>query len=196
MKKCSVRMSIAAGFIVLDAVVGLAAAPSAVTGSIHRRTIAGTIDIEAPGGLRSGPQEEATNANPLWAIPLKDLTATRERPIFSPSRRPPAPAVVAAPFVPSHDPPKPARPLLTLVGTIVGDNEGFGIFLDQSTNKMIRLKLGQDHERWVLRRVSRREVIFEKDRKSAVLVIPAPDAKPAAVVSQVAEKPNAKRMKR
>ena len=194
MKKCGVRMGIAAGFIVLDAIVGLAAAPAAVTGPIDGRTIAGTIDIEAPGGRRSGPQEEATNANPLWAIPLKDLTATRERPIFSPSRRPPA--VVAAPFVPSHDPPKPARPLLTLVGTIVGDNEGFGIFLDQSTNKMIRLKLGQDHERWVLRRVSRREAIFEKDRKSAVLVIPAPDAKPAAVVSQVAEKPNAERRKR
>jgi hypothetical protein len=33
----------------------------------------------------------ATNAtgNPLWSIPLKELSATRERPIFSPSRRPP-----------------------------------------------------------------------------------------------------------
>jgi hypothetical protein len=30
--------------------------------------------------------------NPLWALPLKQLSITRERPIFSPSRRPPPPA--------------------------------------------------------------------------------------------------------
>ena len=33
--------------------------------------------------------------NPLWSIPLSALSATRERPIFSASRRPPQPAVVA-----------------------------------------------------------------------------------------------------
>src|SRR3954467_6929548 len=42
--------------------------------------------------------------NPLWGISLNALTATRERPIFSPSRRPPAPTppalVVAAPLLP------------------------------------------------------------------------------------------------
>src|SRR5262245_28391744 len=31
--------------------------------------------------------------NPLWAIPLELLSASRERPIFLPSRRPPAPIV-------------------------------------------------------------------------------------------------------
>src|SRR4051794_9583272 len=31
------------------------------------------------------------SGNPLWAIPLKSLSFTRERPLFTPSRRPPAP---------------------------------------------------------------------------------------------------------
>src|SRR5262245_5386505 len=36
------------------------------------------------------------SGNPLWAIPLSALSATRDRPLFTPSRRAPAP-VVAGP---------------------------------------------------------------------------------------------------
>src|SRR5216684_625555 len=36
--------------------------------------------------------ESSTPGNPLWALPLKQLSTTRDRPIFSPSRRPPPPA--------------------------------------------------------------------------------------------------------
>ena len=39
------------------------------------------------------------SGNPLWAIPLSALTATRERPLFLPSRRAPAPAVAGTPVV-------------------------------------------------------------------------------------------------
>lgn len=47
--------------------------------------------------------------NPLWAVPLKSLSVTRERPLFSPSRRAPAPPVLAAAYtVPAPSPSKPA----------------------------------------------------------------------------------------
>src|SRR5262249_27063735 len=49
------------------------------------------------------------SANPLWAIPLRQLTATRERPPFSPSRRPRA-ALAAKPPPAPAPPPKPAEP--------------------------------------------------------------------------------------
>ena len=67
-------------------------------------------------------------ANPLWAIPLKQLSNTRERPIFSPSRRPLASAVVGPPpaAAPVRVPPKPAgpqNPELSLVGTVIGEKE-------------------------------------------------------------------------
>src|SRR5262249_52823969 len=39
--------------------------------------------------------EAPPTGNPLWALPLKQLSMTRERPVFSPSRRPPPPPAPA-----------------------------------------------------------------------------------------------------
>src|SRR5215212_880442 len=46
----------------------------------------------APAPPRA-PVANEPRGNPLWGIPLKSLSLTRERPLFTPSRRPPAPAV-------------------------------------------------------------------------------------------------------
>lgn len=118
----------------------------------------------------------ALSANPLWGIPLSKLSGTRDRPIFSPSRRPP-PAVVAT--EPAPPPPPPPRkkeilPPLSLVGTIASDDEGFGIFLDQSTKQALRLKLGEDYQGWRLRMIRGREVTMEKDQQEATLTLPSP----------------------
>jgi hypothetical protein len=125
------------------------------------------------------PAGRVMTGNPLWAVPLSSLSVTRERPLFSPSRRPPAPAVVAVSVSAAAPPPKPAEPdhpLLTLVGTIIGEAESIGIFADQATNKFIRLKTGQAHAGWTLRAIAGREAIFEKDKREAILVLPARSA--------------------
>ena len=125
------------------------------------------------------PRPQAAPAgNPLWGVPLRALSGTRERPLFSPSRRPP-PAVVAAPAVPPPAPPakpaEPDHPPLTLIGTIVGSTaNGFGIFLDPATRTVVRLKTGEDHGGWVLREVRARDAVFRKDKRSATLSLPAP----------------------
>lgn len=120
--------------------------------------------------------ERPLSANPLWAIPLTKLSGTRDRPIFSPSRRPPPPVVATEPAPPP--PPKPKRqrqpPPLSLVGTIASDEEGFGIFLDQSTKQALRLKLGDDYQGWKLRMIRGREVTMEKDQQEATLTLPLP----------------------
>jgi general secretion pathway protein N len=133
---------------------------------------------EAPSPALAQVAEPVRSGNPLWAIPIKDLTATRDRPIFSPSRRPPPPAVAATPYVPPPPvkPAGPQRPQLALVGTVVNAHEGFGIFLDQATNTVVRLKTGQGHNGWILRSVQGREATLEKDRDTAVLALPARDA--------------------
>jgi hypothetical protein len=143
------------------------------------------IDVVAadtvPGLLKSSDSRvivanQAPAGNPLWTIPLKELSATRERPIFSSTRRPPTPAVVATPYSPPPQPSKPAepdRPQLSLVGTIAGDTEGFGIFLDRSANTVLRLKTGEAHKGWVLREVRGRETVLEKGDKTATLALPA-----------------------
>ena len=123
------------------------------------------------------PSVRAPVGNPLWAIPLKSLSATRERPLFSPSRRPPAPKVIATPASPSLPPPPPSKPApdhppLTLVGTAIGEAVSIGIFVDQNTREVVRLRAGEGHAGWTLRAVEDRKAIFEKDRSEATLALP------------------------
>jgi hypothetical protein len=131
-----------------------------------------TVRVVAP----SPAPERTLSANPLWAIPLAQLSATRERPIFSPSRRPPPaavaaePAIVKAPMIRKE----PETPPLALVGTIASNDQGFGIFLDQSTKAPIRLKVGEDYQGWKLRSVQGRATALEKDQQLVTLVLPQP----------------------
>ena len=122
------------------------------------------------------PSEPA--GNPLWAIPLSSLTATRERPLFLPTRRAPAPAVAGpvavAPPPPPPPPAEPEGPQLMLVGAIASESEGIAVFLDPSTNNIIRLKIGQDHAGWVLHSVKGREATLQKNQQTTRLALPLP----------------------
>jgi general secretion pathway protein N len=61
-----------------------------------------------PPDVTAKPTSTPTvSANPLWAIPLSALTATRNRPLFTPSRRPPEPVVASAPAAGARAPPPP-----------------------------------------------------------------------------------------
>jgi hypothetical protein len=120
--------------------------------------------------------ERTQSANPLWGIPLTQLSGTRDRPIFSPSRRPP-PTVTAEPVQVRPPPPRKKQvepPPLSLVGTIASDDESYGIFLDLATKAAIRLKVGDDYQGWKLRAIQGREVTIEKDQQGAVLTLPEP----------------------
>ena len=119
-----------------------------------------------------------SSGNPLWGISLNSLTATRERPIFSPSRRPPLPtppAPIALPSIPTPPPAVPEEIPLKLLGTIVGRDSGIAICLNPSTNDVIRLKMGENFQGWVLREVHGREAAFEKATLQARLSLPSPD---------------------
>jgi general secretion pathway protein N len=109
---------------------------------------------------------------------LTQLSGTRDRPIFSPSRRPVPAAVVSEPVIVRAAPPprkrEPEPPQLSLVGTIASGNDGFGIFLDPSTKTALRLKIGEDYQGWKLLLIRGREVTMEKDQQAAVLSLPPP----------------------
>jgi hypothetical protein len=160
-----------------------------VVGAMETVTLAATPPDEMQSDVDSGvikldrtptqaTKERVLSGNPLWAIPLGSLAITRERPIFSPSRRPLAPAVMAPTNVTQPrtvvSPAQPQRPNLTLVGTVVGTTEGFGVFLDQTTHNIVRLKTGEGHAGWILRSVKTREATLEKERQTETLRLPAP----------------------
>jgi general secretion pathway protein N len=133
--------------------------------------------------------------NPLWSIPLSVLSATPERPIFSASRRPPQPAVVAPVEIsgaaPAPAPAEPERPALALIGAVVGDGDAIAVFLDRSSQKIVRLRQGEAHGGWVVSAVLGREVTLKKADRSEVLVlqrqegpagVPAAPASPGQIV--------------
>ncbi|WP_461350077.1 hypothetical protein [Bradyrhizobium liaoningense] len=150
------------------------------TRSIGQREGGARIDKPEPSSLTvnsvSAPKEPASSANPLWGIPLTRLAATRDRPIFSPSRRALVP--VSTPIAAVSEPPlsskRPEKPALALVGTVVGGLESFGIFIDQSSKLSVRMRVGEQHDGWVLRQVRAREVMLENPSKKAIMSMPQP----------------------
>lgn len=161
----------------------VAAVPAGLDAAPAGLAPAGTPAIDRDGTSSPAPGDRA-RGNPLWGIPLSILSATRERPIFLPSRRPVAPVVaapVAAPAEPVAAPPAPEMPRLVLLGAIVGEGEGeaIAIFLDQATNGVIRLRTGQKHGDWVLRSVRGRAATLRKGDEDLQLQLPAPGSAPA-----------------
>ena len=155
---------------------------SAASASAATRDGPNTLDVLPSGAPSFNIGERASPAaapvgNPLWAVPLSTLSQTRERPIFTPSRRPPAPAVAGAPpaepvVLPAAS---PERPRITLIGAVVGETEAIAIFLDPA-RQAFRLRTGQDYGGWVLNSVKGREAILQKDDESWVFVLPAANA--------------------
>ena len=121
------------------------------------------------------PAKVLPSGNPLWSVPLSALTATQARPIFSASRRPPQPAVVAPAAEPAATRPPPVaqaeHPPLALIGAVVGAGEAIAVFLDRTSQKVVRLRPGDSHGGWKLSGVESREVTFSKDNRTETLAL-------------------------
>ena len=196
MKMQRTIVALAAASVLFAGALAFGAGFPGISDEAEVRQPSGAVNIAAesrPAG-RAAP---TMSGNPLWGVPLKELSATREHPLFSATRRPPAPPAPAAVYTVASvaKPAEPERPQLKLVGTIAGDGAGFGIFLDQSGNKAVKLKTGQSHNGWMLRQVRGREAVLEKNDETVVLVLPAVGAS-ANAGTQVAGESGARRTRR
>jgi general secretion pathway protein N len=128
--------------------------------------------------MRTGANSPPAGGNPLWDIPLSSLIATQERPIFLPSRRRPAAALAPPVALPAAPPPpisvQPEQLPLKLLGTVVGSDKGIAICLNQSNNSVIHVVTDEAFQGWILRSVDKREAVFEKASRRAVLTLPSP----------------------
>lgn len=117
-------------------------------------------------GLEQAPVQARRGGNPLSTVPLTELSATGERPIFTPARRPSRPVASEAPAAstPRQAQATPDRPALSLLGTVTDADGagGIGIFIDDIAKRAMRLKTGEQHDGWALRRVQRGRVVMEK----------------------------------
>ncbi len=156
-------------------VAGAGQSPARAATSTADATVIGlrSAAVAAPRAAPRTPAMSAPIGNPLWAIPLRSMSATRERPLFSPSRRPPPPTAVAtAPTPPAPARPAPPEPQLTLIGTVLGAGRGIGVFIDQTTKDIVRLSAGEGHDGWTLRAVQEHAVILERDRREVTIALP------------------------
>jgi|SRR5271170_6373974 len=163
---------------------GSSAQPQSSNGALTWIEIGGAapnLDAEAPDApvVVAAPApavEPARAGNPLWAIPLSALSATRDRPLFSSSRRPPTPPPVAA----APSPPPLARvlvtpaPPFTLVGTIIGGKIRMGVFLNEDSKIVMRIRKGEADSGWTVRSVDPRKAVLESDGRMATLDMPEP----------------------
>jgi hypothetical protein len=130
---------------------------------------------------QSRAHQPAPGGNPLWGVPIDKLTATRERPLFTASRRPPVPPATPKPPAEAPPPPpaEPERPQLTAVGTVTGEPQNVAVVQDQTTKSLLRLHVGEAVSGWFLRSIDTRSVTVKKNGEAVTLALPAPGSAPA-----------------
>jgi len=122
--------------------------------------------------LALGATECATaqSGNPLWSVRVEDLSATRDRPVFSPSRRPPPVAIVnAAP--PPAPPPKAAAPVapptLTFFGTFESDEEVGAAIQAGASEKARIVRFGDYIDGWRVTGIDRHRLVLSLGERTA-----------------------------
>ena len=151
--------------------------------------------------------DELASANPLSGVPVSTLTATRDRPLFSASRRPSPKRDGAAPAPPAADaevkaaPPVAAeRPAFALTGTIIGDAMRMAIVSRDHPSRATAVREGERAEGWTLQSVGPRAAVFEIDGRAVTLNLPqsaaAAGVAPAASDSYSAMSPRKKFLRR
>jgi hypothetical protein len=119
--------------------------------------------------------------SPLAAQPLDRLSATRERPLFSPTRRPPPPP----PQVAAAPPPPPAPPPnVALFGIVMDGDEARAVVRAGPAEKIMRVGIGDDIGGWKVAQIEGRRLVLALNGRIATFMMfsgnSANNAPPAA----------------
>ncbi|WP_146188409.1 hypothetical protein [Methylosinus sporium] len=115
---------------------------------------------------RVAAQETTARAqvNPLARLPLERFTATRDQPLFSPSRRPPPPPAVATRL--EVEPPPPEPPNVVLVGVLT-DERGTRAFVRLNPMDKVRAaRIGDDLSGWKVAEIEPTRIVLAQDRRT------------------------------
>jgi len=91
-------------------------------------------------------------------------------------------AVAAPPPPPPPQPHAPDEPQLSLVGTVIGSTGSIGVFTDQATKAIVRLRVGEGHDGWILHAIDARAATFKRDRREVTVVLPGHKGEQGTVV--------------
>jgi len=123
------------------------------------------------GGAADDREGGAALLSPLAAQPLDRLSATRERPLFSPTRQPPPPPppVVAAPEPPPPPPPPP--PDVALFGIVMDGDEAHAVVRAGPSDKIMRVGVGDDIGGWKVAQIEERRLVLSLDGRTATFMM-------------------------
>jgi hypothetical protein len=124
-------------------------------------------DVPPHGEVPRGP----TIASPLAAQPLDRLSATRERPLFSPTRHPPPPPPVAVQAAPPPPAPPPPPPDVALYGVVMDGETARAIIRAKPTGKEIRVGIGDDVGGWKVSQIEGQRLVLSLDGRVATFVL-------------------------
>jgi hypothetical protein len=136
--------------------------------SLQRRVIAGllltlaSVTVNADARAQEQGRAVAPLANPVAGQPLGQLSATLDRPLFSPSRRgAPAPAPVAQlPVMP----PSPSQPPNVVLYGVVMDGESARAVVRVGPDKrLLRAQMGDDIDGWKVAQIDGRKVVLASE---------------------------------
>jgi hypothetical protein len=117
----------------------------------------------------------AVSGNPVAAVRLDRLSETRNRPLFSPSRRPPAPpapAVIAARVEPAPQALPPLSPPgVALFGTVIGAQGARAFIAIGATNRIIGVRPGDDVSGWTVTAITQRNLVLSHAELSATFTL-------------------------
>ena len=149
-----------------------------------RKPPASVIVLAALFGLSSAHGDEAKRPdgasramlqNPLAIHSLAELTATRERPLFSPTRRPPPPPAVAE----AEAAPPPAPPPDVQFSGVVMDKKGaLAIIRPDASGPAKSVRVGDVVSGWKVEQIERRQMTLSLDGRSASFTLFDHDKQP------------------
>jgi type II secretory pathway component PulC len=107
--------------------------------------------------------------------PLEELRATRERPLFSPRRRPDAEAAEETETSPVEESPESLP--FELTGVVMGADVAIAILRNRDTQETVSLRQGEALDAWSLEEIAARHVVLrQEDRQVRLeLFLPQPD---------------------
>jgi hypothetical protein len=117
----------------------------------------------ALGADTPAPAQDSSNvtlSNPLAAQSLERLSATLDRPLFSPSRRPTPAPVAQAPELPV--PPAPP-PDLVLSGVVMDGKSARAVVQVGAEKKILRAEIGDNIGGWTVSRIEGRKLVLSLD---------------------------------
>jgi general secretion pathway protein N len=136
----------------------------------------------SPGGAQLASSAAATDfaipavfGNPVAQVPLGSLSDTRNRPLFSQSRRPPAPPPPARSTMArvEHTSPQPtlSPPGVALYGIVVGAQGARAFIATGAAERIIGVRPGDDVSGWTVSAITERRLVLSRADRSATFTL-------------------------